>query len=101
MSPSAIRPLILVFSVFLAAENLRAQVCGLWFTAEPMPSARQEISTAALNGQIFVIAGYDSDAQSTDTVYVFDPPPTNTWSSAAPLPIATNHNAAAVAASMI
>ena len=63
----------------------------------PMPSARQEISTAVLNGRVFVIAGFDRSGNSTSTVEIYDPA-TNTWSSAAPLPIATNHNAAAVAA---
>ena len=58
---------------------------------------RQELSTAVLDGKIFVIAGFDSSGTSTNTVEVYDPE-TDTWTSAAPLPIATNHNAAAVAA---
>jgi len=45
----------------------------------------------------FVIAGFDSSGMSTDTLEVYDPE-TDTWTSAASLPIATNHNAAAVAA---
>jgi hypothetical protein len=63
----------------------------------PMPSMRQEISTAVLDGKIFVIAGFDSGGISSDTVEIYDPE-TDSWSSAARLPIATNHNAAAVAA---
>jgi len=62
-----------------------------------MPSMRQEISTAALDGKIFVIAGFDSNGMSSDTVEIYDTD-TDRWSSAARLPIATNHNAAAVAA---
>src|SRR5262249_51966831 len=62
-----------------------------------VPSVRQEISTAVLDGKIYVIAGFDSSGGNTSTVDVYNPQ-TNTWSSAAPLPIATNHNAAAVAA---
>ena len=70
---------------------------GTWRKLANMPSKRQEVSTAALNGKIFVIAGFDSNGMSTDIVEVYDPE-TDTWSSAARLPIATNHNAAAVAA---
>ena len=57
---------------------------------------RQEISAAVLDGKVFVIAGFDSSGMSTDTVEVYDPD-TGAWSSRAPLPIRTNHNAAAVA----
>lgn len=62
-----------------------------------MPSARQELATAVLNGKIFVIAGYDSKGASTDSVFVYNPN-TNTWASANPIPSANNHNNAAVAA---
>src|SRR6266699_528347 len=62
-----------------------------------MPSMRQEISTAVLDGKIFVIAGFDSSGMSSDSVEIYDPE-TDSWSSAGRLPIATNHNAAAVAA---
>ncbi len=70
---------------------------GAWTTLAPMPSARQEISTAVLDGKIYVIGGFINSGASTSTVEVYDPQ-TNTWSSAVPIPIATNHNAAAVAA---
>jgi len=70
---------------------------GEWQTLAPMPSARQEVSTAVLNGKIYVIAGFDSSGASTSTVEVYNPA-TNSWASAQPLPIANNHNNAAVAA---
>src|SRR5712692_5753881 len=73
------------------------QACdGIWSELARMPSMRQEISTAVLDGKIFVLAGFDSSGMSTDTVEVYDPD-TGAWSSRAPLPIRTNHNAAAVA----
>jgi N-acetylneuraminic acid mutarotase len=62
-----------------------------------MPSFRQEISAGVLNGKIYVIAGYDKDGASTRTVDVYNPN-TNSWASAQPIPIANNHNSAAVAA---
>jgi N-acetylneuraminic acid mutarotase len=70
---------------------------GTWTTLAPMPSRRQELSTAAYNGEIFTIAGYNELGQSTSTVEVYSPD-TKSWRTAASLPIATNHNAAAVAA---
>src|SRR5215510_15562696 len=76
---------------------LQTGIRGAWTTLAPVPTVRQEISTAALDGKIYVIAGFNSSGGNTNTVDVYDPQ-TNTWSSAAPLPIATNHNAAAVAA---
>jgi len=87
---------ILSLSVALTGAVWQVGDRGRWVTLASMPSARQEISTAALNGKIFVIAGFNSSGASTNTVEVYDPTG-NSWSSAAPLPIATNHNAAAVA----
>jgi N-acetylneuraminic acid mutarotase len=62
-----------------------------------MPTARQELATAALNGKVYVIGGYDSNTISTDIVEVYDPV-TNTWATAHPIPFGLNHNSAAVAA---
>ena len=70
---------------------------GTWQTLAPMPAARQELASAVLNGKIYVLAGYDENGNSTDSVFVYDPA-TNTWASAHPLPGLNNHNSAAVAA---
>jgi hypothetical protein len=70
---------------------------GTWQDLAPMPSARQELATAVLHGKIYVIAGYDSDGVSTDSVFVYNPN-ANTWASASPIPSVNNHNNAAVAA---
>ncbi len=69
---------------------------GTWYTLQSMPSKRQELSTAVLNGEVYAIAGYDSFGNSTTTVEVYNPD-TDSWRNAAALPIANNHNAAAVA----
>jgi len=87
----------LTLFVVVVRATLQTGNRGAWTTLAPVPSVRQEISTAVLNGKIYVIAGFNSSGGNTNTVDVYDPQ-TNTWSSAAPLPIATNHNAAAVAA---
>ncbi len=70
---------------------------GTWVSLMRMPSRRQELSTAAYNGDIYTIAGYNEQQQSTDTVEAYNPD-TDNWRTIASLPIATNHNAAAVAA---
>ena len=67
-----------------------------WTMLAPMPLARQEISSAALDGKIYVIAGFNNSGASTSDVQVYDPK-TNSWSPATSLPIVNNHNAAAVA----
>jgi uncharacterized protein (TIGR03437 family) len=88
--------LSLALFVIAVRAALQAGNRGAWTTLAPVPSVRQEISTAVLDGKIYVIAGFNSSGGSVNTVEVYDPQ-TNTWSSAAPLPIANNHNAAAVA----
>ena len=52
---------------FALMAPLRAQTGGVWQTLAPMPSMRQEIATAVLNGKIFVIGGYDTGGNSTAT----------------------------------
>ncbi|HEV8159155.1 MAG TPA: hypothetical protein VGP58_09000, partial [Pyrinomonadaceae bacterium] len=58
--------LVLSFSFFVSA-NAQVGGGGAWRTLAPMPSARQEISTAVLNGKIYVIAGFTSTGASTNT----------------------------------
>jgi len=89
---------ILTLSFWLTfVSAAAAQDGGSWQTLAPMPTARQELATAALNGKIYVIGGYDSSGTPTNIVDVYDPA-TNTWSSAHSIPVALHHNCAAVAA---
>src|SRR5438552_17991750 len=74
----------------------RTQNGGTWQTQAPIPVSRQERATGVLNGKVYVVGGYDADAHSTATVQVYNPT-TDTWTLAQALPIAVNHNAAAVA----
>jgi uncharacterized protein (TIGR03437 family) len=85
---------VTAFFVFLLSPD-QNQMRGEWRTLAPVPSLRQEVSTAVLEGKIYVIAGFNASGGNTNTVEVYDPN-TNQWATAAPLPIATNHNAAAV-----
>jgi N-acetylneuraminic acid mutarotase len=87
--------LIILLGLLVARETYAGE--GSWQDLAPMPSARQELATAVLNGKIYVIAGYDSDGNSTDTVDVYNPA-TDSWTSAHPIPGLNNHNSAAVVA---
>jgi N-acetylneuraminic acid mutarotase len=68
---------------------------GTWTALSPMPSARQEVAVAELNGRVFVIGGFGSGAEAVATVEVYDPG-ADRWETRAPLPAATHHAAAAV-----
>jgi N-acetylneuraminic acid mutarotase len=87
----------LIISLLLAGVSDGQTGGGEWQTFAYMPSERQELATAVLNGKIYVIAGLNAEGLSTDTVDVYNPA-TDTWASAHPIPIAMNHNSAAVAA---
>ena len=95
---SGMKPFLGVFviSLVLARVSDGQTGGGTWQTLAPMPSARQELATAVLDGKIYVIGGYDKDGNPTATVEVYDPS-TNTWASAHPIPSAAHHNSAAVA----
>ncbi len=67
-----------------------------WQLGAQMPGPRQELATGALNGNVYVLGGFDADGHSTDTVLVYNPS-TDTWTLAHPLPYGVNHNSAAVA----
>lgn len=87
----------LIISLWLAVATSGQAGEGTWQTLAPMPAARQELASAVLNGKIYVMAGYDENGNSTDSVFVYNPA-TDTWASAHPLPSLNNHNNAAVAA---
>ena len=89
----------LLLTLFLATY-VEAQTRGSWQTLAPMPSMRQEVSTAVLGNKVYVIAGFFSNGASSNLVEAYDVS-TNTWSSAANLPIENNHNAAATVGNRI
>jgi N-acetylneuraminic acid mutarotase len=89
--------LLAFWSLLYAGSASEGQIApGSWLTLAPMPSARQELATAALNGKVYVIGGYENSV-STDRVDLYDPA-TNTWASVQPIPVPQDHNSAAVAA---
>jgi len=68
---------------------------GKWVPLAPMPTARQEVAVAELNGRVFVIGGFGAGSEAVPTVAVYDPA-TDRWETRAPLPAPTHHAAAAV-----
>ena len=68
---------------------------GKWTPLAPMPTARQEVAVAELNGRVFVVGGFGSGSEAVATVEVYDPA-TNGWSTGTPLPVGRGGLAAAV-----
>jgi N-acetylneuraminic acid mutarotase len=68
---------------------------GKWVPLAPMPTARQEVAVAEVNGRVFVIGGFGAGSEAVPTVEVYDPA-TDRWDTRAPLPAPTYHAAAAV-----
>jgi len=67
-----------------------AQPEGAWTKATPAPTARTEVSVAALEGEIYVVGGFTRLGGNTALVEVYDPA-TDRWRKAAPLPSARHH----------
>lgn len=80
----------LVTILILNNQSAISQDLGAWQTRAFLPTARQEVPHAVLNGKIYVPGGFTASRSVTNFVEVFDPS-TNSWSSAAPLPIAMHH----------
>lgn len=57
-----------------------------------LPQPREELAAAALDGTLFVIAGFDTMGRDTNTVFTYN----GSWSLGPPLPEALDHPAAAV-----
>jgi len=69
---------------------------GEWFTRAPLPTPRQEIPHAVLNGKIYVPGGFTGGGVGTNIVEVYDPA-ANFWATIPALPIAMHHLAFAAA----
>jgi N-acetylneuraminic acid mutarotase len=83
---------VFFISLLLALTNAAviAQSTGAWFTRKPLPTARQEIPHAVLNGKIYIPGGFAGGGLAANIVEVFDPA-ANAWSAIAPLPITMHH----------
>lgn len=84
-----ILPVSLVAALCSSAES-QTDTSGRWFTRAPLPTARQEVPHAVLNGRIYVPGGFAVGGVGSTVVEVFDPS-TNSWSTIAPLPEPLHH----------
>ena len=78
---------------FVFLPNILSQELN-WTKEYPMPIARSEIAAAVLNGNLYIIGGFDKSGQSTSTVNVYTPV-VDRWNTAAPLPRSIDHAVAA------
>ena len=69
---------------------------GRWITRAPLPSARQEMPHAVIDGRIYVVGGIDGDRAATNVMEVYDPA-LDLWSPAKALPVAMHHLGVAAA----
>lgn len=86
----------LVVGICIAVADARSQSTGYWISRSPLPTPRQEIPHAVLNGRIYIPGGLGSGGVGTSVVEVFDPM-MNTWDTIAALPEALHHVGCVVA----
>jgi N-acetylneuraminic acid mutarotase len=70
-----------------------------WRTLAPMPTPRSEVAAAELNGEIYVIGGFERDGSSSNKVEAYNPE-TDSWRQIGPLPEPRHHAAAFVFGSL-
>ncbi len=84
-----------LLAVLLLSCSPVHQAGAQWIQRAPMPTARQEVPHAVLEGKIFIAGGLLQNG-ATNLVEVYDPA-RNTWSTVAGLPQAIHHSAIAQA----
>ena len=72
----------------------RERGMAMWSVKADLPEPNSEMSVAAIDGKIYVVAGYPSSRVSVTTVQVYDTA-TDRWTLTTPLPRALNHTVAA------
>jgi N-acetylneuraminic acid mutarotase len=79
------------------APTIPAAVSNLgWVGFAPLPTPRSEVASAALDGKIYVIGGFDAQGNSTNVLEVYAAGArANTWERKAPLPEGRDHPMAA------
>lgn len=72
----------------------RATGSAEWLPAAPLPTPRNQLSVAVLNGRIYAIGGqlhHDSEQIDQPRVDIYDPA-SDTWSDGPPLPVGHSHS---------
>ena len=68
---------------------------GDWISRAPLPTPRQEMPHAVLDGRVYVIGGLDNVPTGSTVVEAFDPA-TNSWETRARMPIPLHHHGVSV-----
>ena len=89
-----------LFVIALTTPTQSAQLeqdRGTWSTAAPMPTKRTEVASAAVDGKIYVVGGFEKPSFGnmmnfaiTPSVEMYDPV-TDRWTSKAPVPVGLHH----------
>ncbi len=89
--------IFVLFIAFFVMNDALAQDPPTWSTGADMPTPRKEIAnaTVALNDEVYILGGVDQQGNVSNVVDVYNPA-TNSWRSAAPLPLAVWRSSAAV-----
>jgi N-acetylneuraminic acid mutarotase len=75
--------------MLVASAILLLQI-GAWSSIVPIPTARQEVGVAAVEGRVYVVGGYDSQGRASTVVEFFDTR-SNEWRPGPPVPIPIHH----------
>ena len=82
---------VLLFSAVAFAQNL-----GVWERRAPLPIRATEVSSAAIDGKVYVVCGILPNLTRSNRLFIYDPF-IDAWSEGAPMPVAGDHcNVAAV-----
>lgn len=63
---------------------------GTWSSIAPIPTPRQEVGVAAVEGRVYVVGGYDAQGRASTVVEFFDTR-LNEWRPGPPVPIPVHH----------
>jgi N-acetylneuraminic acid mutarotase len=100
MSISSVGVAALTLVTAVIAFSYPAEGNEYWFQRRNLPTPRQEVQPALLDGRIYVAGGYTGSAAVSDLVEVYDPA-NGTWDTAAPMPQPLHHAATAVIDSVL
>ena len=81
--------------VAMAQGSPSPATTGGWTLRAPMPTARLEMASAALDGRVVVIGGLDGDGSTLATVETYDPA-LDAWADGPEHPVPVHHPMAAV-----
>jgi N-acetylneuraminic acid mutarotase len=81
----------LYFDAVVRASGFAVTIGDFWKTKAPMPTGRNGLGVAAINGVLYAVGGFSSrGASALGTVEAYDPT-TNTWTAKASMPTARGY----------